>query len=146
MKNVFRFAMAVSLVTIGYMAGRLSGRDAVVNAQGARVFELRTYTTNDGKLDALNARFKNHTVALFTKHGMTNIGYWTPVDPPRSQNTLIYILAHPSLEAAKKSWAAFREDPVWQKARAESEAQGAIVKQGGVESVFLNATDYSPIK
>jgi hypothetical protein len=109
-----------------------------------RVFEIRTYTTEEGKLDALNARFRNHTMRLFEKHGMTNIGYWTPEDGPLSHNTLIYILAHPSREAAKKNWEAFGSDPEWQKVREESEANGKIVTK--VESVFVDATDYSPMK
>src|SRR5690349_6226970 len=86
-----------------------------------RVFEIRTYTTLEGKLPALIARFRDHTIKLFEKHGMTNIGYWVPQDAPRSQNTLIYILAHSSRDAAKKSWDAFRADPDWQKAQKASE-------------------------
>src|SRR6266498_318485 len=85
-----------------------------------RVFEMRTYTTNEGKLDALLARFRDHTTRLFEKHGMTNIGYWVPKDEPLSKNTLVYILAYPSREAAKKSWDAFRSDPDWQKVQKES--------------------------
>src|SRR5262245_1456097 len=109
-----------------------------------RVFEIRTYTTLEGKLDALNARFRNHTVKLFEKHGMKNIGYWTPQEKPLSDNTLIYILAHPSREEAAKNWEAFRNDPEWKKVREASEANGKIVSK--VESVFLNPTDYSPVK
>jgi hypothetical protein len=116
----------------------------VAAAQSAtRVFELRTYTTPDGKLDALNARFRDHTVGLFKKHGMTNIGYWTPADKP---NTLIYLLAHQSREAAQKSWAAFRADPEWVKARTASEVNGPLTVTGGVQSVFLTPTDYSALK
>jgi hypothetical protein len=110
----------------------------------ARVFELRTYTCNEGKLEALQKRFREHTTRLFEKHGMTNIGYWVPQDPPRSQNTLVYLLAHPSREAAKKNWDEFRNDPEWQKVQTESELNGKIVSK--VESVFLDATDYSPMK
>ena len=113
-------------------------------AKKIRLFEIRTYTTEPGKLDALNARFREHTTKLFEKHGMTNIGYWTPVDDPRATDTLIYVLAHESAEAAKKSWDGFRGDPQWQKARSESEADGPIVRK--VESVFLTPTDYSAIK
>jgi hypothetical protein len=109
-----------------------------------RVFELRTYTTVEGRLDALKARFRDHTTKLFEKHGMTNIGYWVPMDRPRTTNTLIYILAHKSREAAEKSWAAFRADPAWTKARTESEASGKIVDK--VESVFMDATDFSAIR
>jgi hypothetical protein len=112
--------------------------------QKIRLFEIRTYTTEPGKLDALNTRFREHTTRLFEKHGMTNIGYWTPVDEPRSKDTLIYVLAHESADAAKKSWDGFRNDPQWQKARTESEAAGPIVKK--VESVFLTPTDYSALQ
>jgi hypothetical protein len=108
------------------------------------VFELRTYTTNEGKLEALHKRFREHTTKLFEKHGMMNIGYWTPQDAPLSQNTLIYVISHPSREAAKKNWAEFGSDPEWKKVAQESEAQGKIVSK--VESVFMDATDYSPIK
>ncbi len=113
-------------------------------AQQGRVFELRTYTCNEGKLPDLLARFRNHTTRLFEKHGMTNIGYWVPQDPPNSQNTLIYIIAHASREAAKKNWDDFRNDPEWQKVQKESEANGKIVSK--VESVYMNPTDFSPIK
>jgi hypothetical protein len=109
-----------------------------------RVFELRTYTAAPGKFDALQKRFRDHTVRLFTKHGMTHVGYWTPADAPLSENTLIYVLAHQSREAAKKSWEAFRNDPEWLKARDESQKDGTLTAK--VESVFLNPTDYSPIK
>jgi hypothetical protein len=109
-----------------------------------RLFEIRTYTTEPGKLDALNARFRHHTTKLFEKHGMTNIGYWTPVDEPRSKDTLIYVLAHETAEAAKKSWDGFRNDPEWIKARTDSEAAGPIVRK--VESVYLSPTDYSALQ
>ena len=145
MSRVFvRILAAGALLGAGFIVGRVSSPAAVEAAQGARVFELRTYTTHEGKLPALQTRFRDHTVALFTKHGMTNIGYWVPADAPASQNTLIYVLAHSSREAAKKSWDAFRNDPDWQKARAASEVPGPIVSK--VESVFMNATDYSPLK
>ena len=109
-----------------------------------RVFELRTYTCVEGKLPDLLARFRNHTTQIFEKHGMTSIGYWVPQDAPQSQNTLIYILAHPSREAAKKNWEEFRSDPEWQKVQKESEANGKIVSK--VDSVFMDAADFSAIK
>lgn len=109
-----------------------------------RVFELRTYTCNEGKLEALQTRFREHTMQLFEKHGMTNVGYFVPQDAPRSQNTLIYIISHASREAAKKNWAEFGSDPEWVKVRTESEANGKIVDH--VESVFMDATSYSPVK
>ena len=121
------------------------GREKAASAfDEGRVFEIRTYTANEGKLDALHARFRNHTLRLFEKHGMQNIGYWSPLDAPLSQNTLIYVLAHKSREAAEKSWDSFRNDPEWKKEQAASEANGKLVAK--VEPVFAKATDYSPMK
>ncbi len=106
------------------------------------VFELRTYTTLEGRLPNLNARFKNHTLKLFEKHGMKNVMYWTPTDEKTANNTLIYVIWHASPEAAKKSWDGFRNDPEWHKARDESEKDGKIVAK--VEAVYMKATEYSP--
>ncbi|MBI1898592.1 MAG: NIPSNAP family protein [Acidobacteria bacterium] len=114
-----------------------------VNADD-RIYELRTYTTLEGKLPDLLARFRNHTIKLFEKHGMVNVGYWIPADAPRSQNTLIYVLAHKNRDAAKKSWDAFRSDSDWVKARTESEKNGKIVEK--VESVYMNPADFSKLK
>ena len=105
------------------------------------VYELRTYHTVDGRLPALHARFKNHTMKLFEKHGMKNVIYTVPVDKP---NTLVYLLAHKSQAAAKASFDAFRADPEWIAARTASEADGKIVEK--LESVFLTPTEYSPMK
>lgn len=114
-------------------------------AADARCFELRTYTAAPGKLDALNARFRNHTVKLFEKHGMQVVGFWVPTDPEGGAGEkLIYVLAHKSRAAATASWAAFRADPDWVGVKAASEADGSLVTK--VESVFLAATDYSPLK
>ncbi|MQA29371.1 MAG: NIPSNAP family protein [Luteitalea sp.] len=110
----------------------------------SRVFELRTYTTPEGKLADLQARFRNHTTQLFEKHGITNIGYWVPQDAPLSENTLIYIIAYPNREEAKKRWGAFASDPEWQKARTASELQGRLTAK--VESVFMSPADFSPMK
>jgi hypothetical protein len=110
----------------------------------ARVFELRTYTCYEGKLPDLLARFRNHTMSIFEKHGMTNIAYWVPQDSPLHENTLVYVIAHPSREAAKKNWAEFGSDPEWQKVQKDSEANGKIVSK--VVSVFMDPTDFSPAK
>jgi hypothetical protein len=135
---------SAGLLAAGFAAGSLSAR-ATVHAQAAnRVFELRTYTAPEGKLSDLHKRFRDHTMRIFQKHGMTNIGYWQPQDEPRASNTLIYIIAHPSREAAKEAWAAFSADPEWKKVSAESQVNGRIVEK--VDSVFMNATDYSPLK
>jgi hypothetical protein len=112
-------------------------------AQG-RVYELRTYTCFEGKLDALKARFRDHTIRIFNKHGMESVGYWVPEDPEKSKNTLIYVLAFPSREAATKAWQDFRNDPEWKKVAAESEANGKIVQK--VDSVFMDPTDFSKLK
>jgi hypothetical protein len=109
-----------------------------------RIFELRTYVSPQGKFENLLARFRDHTTKLFEKHGMQNIGYWVAADAPASQTTLIYVLAHKDREAATASWDAFRKDPVWIKAKSESEANGAIVEK--VTSVFMNPTDFSKLK
>lgn len=106
-----------------------------------RVFELRTYTTNAGKLPDLLARFRNHTLKLFKKHGMTNVAYWTVNG---KDDTLVYILAHPSEEAGQKAFDAFRVDPDWVKARDASEVNGKLANK--VESVYMKATDFSTIK
>ena len=106
----------------------------------ARCFELRTYYAAPGKLEALHARFRDHTMNLFAKHGMTHVGYWVPSDNP--DHRLIYLLAYPSQEARDAAWKAFSTDPAWQAAYKASITEGRLVKQ--IESVFLQATDYSP--
>lgn len=110
-----------------------------------RVFELRTYTAGEGKLDGLDARFRDHTVKLFEKHGMKNLGYFHPLDADKGAGkTLIYFLAHDSREAAAASWKKFRDDVDWVKARTASEKNGKLTEK--VESVFLKPTDYSALK
>jgi hypothetical protein len=111
---------------------------------GERCFEMRTYTAAPGKLEALHARFRDHTNVLFVKHGMTLVGYWTPTDGDAAKDTLVYILAYPSRTARETAWADFQKDPDWQKAKADSEVNGPLVTK--VVSVFLKPTDYSPIK
>jgi hypothetical protein len=108
--------------------------------QSKPVYELRTYWAPPGKLDELHARFKNHTLKLFEKHGMTNIGYWVPVSNP--ENKLIYIISHASQESARKSWAAFVADPDWQRAQKASEEKGKLVQR--IDATFLAAADFSP--
>ena len=134
---------ATLLLVAGFAAGNAFGTRTAL-AQAPRVFELRTYTAPEGKLADLHARFRNHTLRIFEKHGMTNVVYLKPLDAPLADNTLIYLIAHKSREAAKASWSAFGKDPEWQKVAQESQVNGKIVAR--VESVFMNATDYSPIK
>jgi uncharacterized protein (DUF1330 family) len=122
--------------------------EASVSAK-PRVFELRTYTTTPGNLDALIARFRDHTMALFSKHGMGHFAYWIPQPgQPTSDHTLVYLLTHDSREAAAASFKAFRADPEWIAARAASEkaAGGSLTVEDGVKSEFLVPTDYSPTR
>lgn len=122
----------------------------VADYQGApRLIEMRTYTTPEGKIAALDARFRDHTCALFEKHGIANLGYYHPVDADKGAGkTLIYFIAHADRDAATKSWAAFRADPAWVAAKAASEkaAGGSLTITDGVKSVFLTPTDFSPTK
>jgi len=113
-------------------------------APPARVFEIRTYYTFPGRLEALHKRFREHTRRMFEKHGMTNVAYWTPQDSPGKENTLIYVVSHASREQAKANWAAFIADPEWKKIAEDSQKDGKIVEK--IESVFVDATDYSPLK
>ena len=145
MKKTFWTGAALALAFAGgFFARDLASPSGVAHAQEARVFELRTYTAPDGKLENLHARFRNHTMRIFERHGMKNVGYWVPQDVPAKDNTLIYIISHESREAAKKSWAAFGADPEWQKVSKESQMDGKIV--AGITSVYMDPTDYSPIK
>ena len=105
-----------------------------------RCFELRIYHAAEGKLDALNSRFRDHTTALFTRHGMTNVAYWLPVENP--QRLLVYLLSYPDLAARETSWKAFQADPEWVAAKAASETSGILVEK--VDSRFLTLTDFSP--
>jgi len=137
------FAIAATLFTAALAAWLMKTETTHAQSTG-RVFELRTYTCNEGKLPDLEKRFRDHTIAIFQRHHMVSAGYWIPQDVPRSGDTLIYILAHPSRDEAKANWAAFQADPEWQKVRAESEANGKIVNH--VDSVFMDPADFSPLK
>jgi hypothetical protein len=140
--------------------------------KGERVFELRTYITSPNNLDLLNARFRDHTMKLFERHGMTNVAYWTldksdkatvgkllTANSPTGQEksevdakdpagplALVYLLGHPSVEARNKTFDAFRVDPDWVKAKGESEKAGSLTAKNGVKSLMMKATDYSPMK
>jgi len=144
MKKLYGVAVISAAFVLGFLARGVVPGEPVAHAQGGRVFELRTYTAPDGKLGELNARFRNHTMRIFQKHGMTNVAYFTPQDAPLSQNTLVYLISHASREAAKESWSAFGKDPEWQKVAQESQVNGKIV--ASVVSQFLVPTDYSPMK
>lgn len=140
MKNLLAGA---ALFALGAVTMWLA-RPASVEAQSPRVYELRTYHCMPGRLEALKTRFRQHTMKLFVKHGMKNIGYWIPAEAPASQDTLIYIVAHESRDAAKKSWTDFGNDPEWKAVRDASEKDGKIVEK--VDSVYMTPTDFSALK
>jgi hypothetical protein len=106
------------------------------------VYELRVYHAAPGKLGELLARFREHTMKLFEKHGMKNLAYWTPVDEPEKGNMLVYILQHPSRDAATANWKSFQDDPEWKRVKAESEANGKLAEK--IDSTFMALTDFSP--
>jgi hypothetical protein len=138
---MMRCVMVVVTTMALAVAVRCRAADDSGASSGTMVYELRTYTTAPGKLDDLNKRFRDHTMQLFEKHGMKNVAYFVPLDKP---NTLVYIIAHKSRQAAAASWKAFRSDPQWQQVARESEKNGKIVLK--VVSVYLTPTDYSPLK
>ena len=151
--NIMKTFFCLPLVLLFLAAGLLVSLAPETNtapvsaslARDSRCFELRIYYAAPGKLEALNVRFRDHTCALFKKHGMEIVGFWIPTDQDQgAENKLVYMLVHRSREAAKQSWKDFGDDPEWQKARTESEVNGKLTEK--VESVFLSATDYSPLK
>jgi hypothetical protein len=146
MKTLLASILVITATTIAVVAAEKEAAPASPSvAKDSRCFEMRTYYAAPGKFEEMNKRFRDHTCALFKKHGMELVGFWIPQDKDKgSENTMVYILAHKSREEAKKSWAAFSNDPEWKKARAESEANGKLVEKA--ESVYLSATDYSPMK
>ena len=132
-----------TLVTITLLLSALATVTAAVAADEQRVFELRTYTAAPGKMDALNARFREHTIGLFKKQGMEVIGFWQPAGE-EGASTLVYLMAYPSQEKRDAMWKAFMDDPEWKKVYAESQKDGPLVTK--VESKMLGPTDYSPMK
>lgn len=139
-----RFLTALLPLFLLAPAAMAADEDGDGHPASERVFEMRTYVAAEGKLPDLLARFRNHTNYLFVKHGMQLIGYWTPTEGDGAGNTLVYILAHDSREAAKKSWAGFGADPAWKAAAAESRKNGRLVAK--IENVWLAATDFSPLQ
>ncbi|QGN31780.1 NIPSNAP family protein [Microlunatus sp. Gsoil 973] len=115
-----------------------------MTAMSERIFELRTYVTNPGKLAALHRRFREHTLGLFERHGMEVVGFFTPTEGPDAERTLIYLLAFPDRATADQAWQNFRTDPDWIKAKDESEVDGPLMER--IESQFLDPTDYSPVR
>lgn len=140
----------ITATTAAFLAGiavGITAQSAFVasaDTQPVQVFELRTYTAAEGKHDALLTRFRDHTMRIFEKHGMHNVGYWIPQDAPESGNTLIYLLSHASRDAADASWQAFMEDPEWQAVAEESQRDGRLIT--GLERVYLDPADFSPMR
>ena len=140
-----RRELFVGLAILSITCSTASGAPAPAAPASGRCFELRTYTAAPGKLDALHARFRDHTLGFFKRHGMEVVGFWVPTDPEAGAGEkLIYLLAHKSRAAADASWKAFRADPEWLAARKASEVNGPLTSK--VESVFLGPADYSPMK
>jgi hypothetical protein len=133
----------ISAVPLLPMAGLAALREqkAETGSPSGAVYELRVYHAYEGKLEDLLRRFREHTTKLFEKHGIKNVAYWVPVDEPLKGKTLIYILAHPSREAATANWQAFRDDPEWVRVRDKSEENGKLVEK--VDSTFMVLTDFS---
>lgn len=150
-RTSIRLLAAFALLGAGYAMGSrtsatASAAELVAQQQAAeqRVFEIRTYTSTPGRLADVLARFRDHATYLFDKHGMKNVAYFVPVDSPQSLNTLVYVIAHPSREAAARHWNEFQADSAWLRARAASEVNGPILV--GIQSLFVKATDFSPIQ
>ena len=122
-------------------AGSRNGASGALDSSGG-VFELRIYHAAPGRLQDLLARFRDHTIAIFNRHGMESVAYWTPMDDPDKDKTLIYILRHPSREAAEANWKSFRDDPEWKSVKEKSEANGPLVEK--VDSTYMMLTDFSP--
>ena len=141
MKTKYQSSLIAVLALVTGLAG---GMFLSASAQQGKVYELRTYTATPGNLDNLHARFRDHTIRIFRKHGMEIVGFWTPTDPELADDTLIYVLEHASQEAADAAWRAFGQDPEWAEVAAASNANGPIL--GGVEREYMIATDYSPLQ
>ena len=143
--NVSNYLKTAGISLLTLVIGVGAGIFVTSSAQdGGKVFELRIYKSTPGNLDNLNARFRDHTMSLFEKHGMENIGYWTPTSEEERDDTLVYIIAHDSREAADASWSAFGQDPAWQEVAEASNANGQIL--AGIERKFMVAADFSPMQ
>ena len=141
MKNILK---SLPVASISLIAGLSAGIFFTTSAQDQKVFELRTYQATPGNLDNLHARFRDHTIKIFRKHGMEIVGFWSPTSEEERDDILVYLLAHDSQEAADASWQAFGSDPEWQKVAEESNRNGQIL--GGVERKYMISTDYSPMR
>ncbi|HVS35329.1 MAG TPA: NIPSNAP family protein [Gemmataceae bacterium] len=139
--GVLTVALAGGLAVLAVRAANADKGDKSVEQ---RVYELRTYNIAPGKADALHARFRDHTLKIFEKHGMKVEGFWKPLDDKAAEETLVYLLSFPSKDAADKAWKDFGADPEWKQVKNDSEKDGKLVTN--VDSVFLTPTDYAPSK
>ncbi len=147
LKQVFASVCFATLMAMSSASGQSMPQQAPSPSlvKTSRVYELRTYHAFPGKLEEVHKRFREHTLEIFARHGMKVVSFWGPTDQDKgSENTLIYVLEFPSREAAATAWKAFRDDPEWQKVSKASEANGKLVEK--VDSVFMKATDYAPVK
>jgi hypothetical protein len=136
-------AVPIAFAAAGSLkANALGSPSEQADSKANRTYELRVYHPAEGKLPELLRRFRDHTMALFEKHGMRNVAYWTPTDAPQKGNQLVYMLEHPSREAADANWSAFRADPEWVAVKSQSEANGKLVEK--IDSTYLSLTDFSP--
>jgi len=143
MPAVTRRLLLESLSSLPLLSALLAtSQRADAKQASTTVYELRIYHAAPGKLAELLARFRDHTTKLFEKHGMKNVAYWTPTDEPDRGNMLVYILQHPSREAATANWKSFQDDPEWKRVKEESEANGKLAEK--IDSTFMALTDFSP--
>jgi hypothetical protein len=134
-------SISAAAIVPGAVWAAMRGENGVGEPASTAVYELRVYHAAPGKLQELLARFRDHTIKIFERHGMKSVAYWTPTDEPQKSETLIYILAHPSPEAATANWKAFQEDPEWKSVRDKSEENGKLVEK--VDSTFMELTNFS---
>lgn len=137
-------SIRAALVFVALAVIPLHASPASAQQDQARVYEMRTYTAQPGRLDDIVSRFRNHTRTILEKHGMRNVGYWIPQDTTLAENTLVYLISHTDREQARANWRAFATDPEWHSVRDRSEANGPIILK--IESVFLDPTDFSPLR
>jgi len=136
-----RLALFAALIP-AFWATSVSAQAPALDPRAA-VYELRIYYPAPGKLAALNTRFREHTLALFTRHGMRNVAYWNEIPTAEApEGRVVYVLAYPSRAARDEAWKAFGSDPEWRAVAAASEAGGKLVTK--VDSIFMTMTDYSP--
>ena len=141
-RTLFKKNRAVVLASLFLLPAYVITTHANAASQ-QKVYELRTYHTNEGKLPALQARFRDHTDSIFKRLGMKVIAYWVPTTAPKASNTLIYIIEHDSEDDAKQKWQTFINDPTWKSAYQASIKDGLLVKN--IDVLFMQKTDFSPV-